>query len=162
MQEILFILVGIIVGAMNAIAGGGMLVGFPVLLAAGIPALNANATTSLIVMPGQVTSLFGYRKYFDKIPRRYFLLAIPCALGAVIGTSLLRHVSHERFNELVPGLILLAVILFAFQPFLHRHAHRHIHGPKKHRDRWQPLLLLGLAFFPIAIYGAWHRLHSYA
>jgi hypothetical protein len=155
MQEIAFILVGIIVGAMNAIAGGGMLVGFPVLLAAGIPALNANATTSLIVLPGQLSSLYGYRKYLDKIPLRYLLLVLPTAAGAVIGTILLRHTSHQRFEEMVPGLVLLAVILFAFQPFLHKHAHRHIHGPKRHRERWQPLLLLALAFFPVSIYGGY-------
>ena len=155
MQETILFVVGILVGAMNAIAGGGMLLGFPALLAAGIPALNANATTGLIVIPGQISSLVGYRQYLDKIPRRYLLLIIPSVTGAAIGTYLLRHTSHQSFEAMVPWLILLAVILFMFQPLLHRHAHRHIHGPKKHRERWQPLILLAVAFFPISIYGGY-------
>jgi uncharacterized membrane protein YfcA len=153
MHELILFIVGIIVGAMNAIAGGGMLIGFPVLVATGMPALIANATTCIIVLPGQITSAYGYRKYLTQIPKRYALLAIPCSLGAAIGTVILRHTSIESFEKLIPFLVVLAVVLFTFQPFLHRHAHHHIHGPKKHRNRWQPLVLLGLAFFPLAIYG---------
>jgi uncharacterized protein len=153
MTDVLLLLTGVIVGAMNAIAGGGMLIGFPVLMATGMPALVANATSSIVVLPGLLSAAFGYRKYIKKIPRRYLLLAIPCVLGAALGTVFLRRISMEDFQEIIPGLILFALVLFIFQPFLHNHTHRHIHGPKRHRDKWAPLVLLGLAFFPLAIYG---------
>jgi uncharacterized protein len=153
MTDVLLLLTGVIVGAMNAIAGGGMLIGFPVLLATGMPALVANATSSVAVLPGLLSAAYGYRKYIKKIPRRYLVLVIPCVVGAGIGTILLRQISIEEFQKIIPGLILFALVLFIFQPFLHYHTHRHIHGPKRHRDKWWPLLLLCFAFFPLAIYG---------
>lgn len=153
MQELLLFVVGLVVGGMNAIAGGGMLVGFPVLLATGMPALIANATSPVIVLPGQLSAALGYRKYLAKIPRRYLVLAVPCSIGAAIGTIILRHTSIADYQKLVPFMILLAVVLFAFQPYLHAKAHRHIHGPKTYRDSWRPLLLMCLAFFPVAVYG---------
>ena len=52
LTDILLLLVGVVVGAMNAIAGGGMLLGFPVLLAVGLPALVANASSAVVVLPG--------------------------------------------------------------------------------------------------------------
>ena len=152
MQELLLFTAGIVVGVMNSIAGGGMLIGFPILLSTGMPALVANATTSIIVLPGLLTASFGYRRYLDKIPRRYLLLAVPSVLGAIIGTTILKNTSVEHFEKLIPGLIFMAVALFVFQPFLHNHTHRHLHGPKKHRDKWRPLILLCLAFFPLSIY----------
>jgi uncharacterized membrane protein YfcA len=153
MHEIILFLVGIIVGGMNAIAGGGMLIGFPVLLASGVPALIASATTSVIVLPGNVMAILGYRKFLDKIPRSYLLLAVPTIVGSALGTVLLRHTSFSRFEMLVPWLLLMAVALFMFQPLLYKQAHRHIHGPKQYREKWQPVVLLMLAFFPISIYG---------
>lgn len=155
MQELLLFFVGIVVGSMNAIAGGGMLVGFPILLATGMPALIVNATTSVIVLPGQLTAAYGYRNYLTKIPQRYLILAVPCGLGAAIGTYFLIHTSIADYQKLVPLMILIAVTLFAFQPYLHKQMHRHIHGPKTYRAKWQPLLLMCLAFFPVAIYGGY-------
>lgn len=154
-QDILLFLTGIVVGAMNAIAGGGMLLGFPVLLATGVPAIMANATSSIIVLPGQLSSAYGYRKYIRKIPKQYLFLIIPCAIGAIIGTTILRNTSPASFQKLVPGLILFAVLLFAYQPFLHRMVARHIHGPKKHRESKKPLIILCIAMFPLAIYGGY-------
>ncbi len=155
MHEIILFLVGIVVGAMNAIAGGGMLLGFPVLLATGMPALVANATSNIIILPGQISSAYGYRKYLRRIPPKYLLLAIPCTIGALIGSYILRHTSFDHFEKLVPGLIIFAIALFTFQPFLHQHVHRHLHGPIKHRQRLQPLLLIGLALLPLSIYGGY-------
>ncbi len=117
LQELILFLVGIIVGIMNAIAGGGLLLGFPVLLATGMPALVANATGNFVVLPGLITSAFGYRKYLRKVPPQYLLLAIPCAIGTATGAIILRHTSFDNFQNLVPGLILFAVVLFIFQPF---------------------------------------------
>jgi uncharacterized membrane protein YfcA len=152
MKEILLFLVGIVIGSMNSIAGGGMLIGFPLLLATGLPPLVANATTNIIVLPGQIGAIIGYRKYLKKVPFSYLLLAVPCAAGAVIGASILKRTSSMRFNEIIPGLLLLAVILFAIQPLLHFHLRRHLRGQAKSS---LPVLLIGLALLPMSIYGGY-------
>src|SRR4051812_27757572 len=149
MQDLLLFGAGIIVGAMNAIAGGGTLVGFPVLLAIGLPALTANATSHLVVLPGALSSVYSYRRQIRKLPGRYLLLTIPCALGATLGALILRHTSAHTFQKLVPGLVLFAVLLFAFQPLLHFHLRQHLRTKNK---SLQPLILICLAMLPIAIY----------
>jgi hypothetical protein len=152
MHELIIFLTGIVVGAMNSVAGGGMLVGFPIMVALGIPPINANATGSIVVLPGQAASVYGYKKYLHKISRKYLLLLIPCMSGAGIGALILRHTSNARFTHLIPILILFAVLLFAAQPFLHFHLHRHI--SKKSQNN-QTLLLIGLALFPVSIYAGY-------
>jgi uncharacterized membrane protein YfcA len=148
-------IIGIVVGVMNAIAGGGMLIGFPALLAMGIAPLSANATTALVVIPGQISAAFGYRTYFKNVPRRYLLLLIPLVAGAALGASLLRHTPPSRFADLSPVLILFAVSLFICQPFLYKYIHSHLHGPKNYRQKLSPLLISALALLPIAIYGSY-------
>ncbi len=155
LTDLILFLVGIVVGAMNAIAGGGMLIGFPVLLALGMPALIANATSNIIILPGMMTSAFGYRTYLRRIPRSYIYLIIPCVIGAAIGATILRNTSSNSFEHLVPGLIVFAVVLFIFQPFLHRHIHRHLHGSKPHRQSIKPLVPVAIAMLPLAIYGGY-------
>jgi uncharacterized membrane protein YfcA len=152
MHEIILFVVGIIVGAMNSVAGGGMLIGFPIMLGVGMPPLIATATTNLVVLPGQLASAYGYRKYLHKLSRKYLLLLIPCIIGASIGATILRHTSSARFSHLAPLLILFAVILFSAQPFLHLHLHRHISKKSKNN---QALVLIGLALLPVAIYAGY-------
>lgn len=152
MTDVYLFFVGIIVGGMNAIAGGGMLVGFPVLLAVGLPALVANATACIITIPGQLSSAYGYRKYLRKVSPAYLWLLVPCTVGAGIGATLLRHTSYNRFAELIPGLILLAAALFAFQPYIRLQLHRHLHGRAKNA---KPLVTIALLLFPLAVYGGY-------
>ena len=53
---------------MNAIAGGGMLLGFPVIIAFGhVSALVANATANVGILPGGISSAYGYRKQLKKV-----------------------------------------------------------------------------------------------
>lgn len=152
MIEILLFVVGIIVGAMNSVAGGGMLIGFPALLAVGVPPLVANATGNLVTLPGQLASAFGYRKYLRKLPRRYLVLLIPCLVGSVAGALVLRNTSHAQFETIVPVLIFAAVALFAVQPFLHFHLHRHI---TKRSRKPHVLVLISIALLPVSFYGGY-------
>jgi uncharacterized membrane protein YfcA len=152
MQDLLLFGAGIVVGVMNAVAGGGLLLGFPALLAAGLSPLSANITGNIVVLPGLVSSVFGYRKYLRTVPRRYMVLLIPCFLGAMIGAITLRLTPSARFQQLVPSLILFAVVLFAFQPFLHFRLHRHMHSKSK---RPKSLVPISLALLPMTIYGGY-------
>jgi uncharacterized membrane protein YfcA len=152
LQDIFLLGAGFIVGSMNAIAGGGMLLGFPALLAYGLSALTANATGPLVVLPGQFTSALGYRDYLRKVPRKYAWLLVPCVVGAAIGATLLKHTTGDQFERIIPGLLFLAVGLFAFQPFLHAYLHKHMRTRSK---RVKPLVIIGLALLPVGIYGGY-------
>jgi uncharacterized membrane protein YfcA len=152
LHDIILFLVGIIIGTMNSIAGGGMLIGFPLLITLGLPPLIANATGALAVIPGQLTSAIGYHKYLAKVPWRYTLLLIPCLLGAIGGALTLRYTPAEHFARIVPLLVLFGVLLFAVQPFLHFHLHKHV---TKRSRTLAPLLVLGLLLIPITFYGGY-------
>lgn len=149
-QDILLLAVGFIVGGINSIAGGGMLLGFPVLIAVGVPALFATATANIVTFPGQLASAIGYRQYIRRVPPRFALLLIPTALGAAAGALVLRSTSPGKFAGMVPLLLLLGVVLFTVQPVLHFHLHEHVSG---HSRNWLPMLLLGIALMPLSFYG---------
>lgn len=151
-KDIIFLLVGCIVGAMNAIAGGGMLIGFPVLVALGVPPLVANATGGVITAPGQLSSAIGYWRYLRKVPLRYAWLLIPVVIGAFCGATFLRNTPAHEFARIVPALVLFGVALFAFQPLMHFHLHKHLQG--RYRTAL-PLVILAIAILPLGFYGGY-------
>jgi uncharacterized membrane protein YfcA len=152
LQDILLFFVGLLVGGMNAIAGGGIILGFPALLAAGLSPLAANITSNLVILPGQISSIYGYRKYLRKVPKRYLRLIIPCFTGGAIGAMILRYTTPKTFEHYVPELIFLAIALFTVQPLLHKRLHGHIQRSRKLRKP-ESLVAFSFAILPMAIYG---------
>lgn len=146
------LIAGLITGAINAIGGGGILIAFPVLLIFGIPAITANATTNIVTFAGNITASLGYRKQIKSLPKSYLLLLIPCILGAFIGAYILKKTSNNDFELFAPILIIGAVLLFAYQPYLHS---------RIYRDRMSPIAMGGpkpwvyIVVFPLAIYGGY-------
>lgn len=51
-------------GLINSVAGGGTLVSFPALVLIGVPTINANATSTVALLPGSISSLWAYRRQF--------------------------------------------------------------------------------------------------
>jgi uncharacterized membrane protein YfcA len=104
-----------IAGVINAIAGGGSLVSFPALLLTGMPAVSANATNSLAIWPGSLTSAWAYRAQLREQRRAAIALAWPSLLGSLVGSAILLHTSESLFRAVVPWLILFACSLLALQ-----------------------------------------------
>ncbi len=106
---------------MNAVAGGGTLVTFPALVALGVPPITANATSTVALWPGTMTSMWGYRAELRGARRWAIAFAVPSVLGGVIGAILLLVTPEKRFEQIVPWLILGATALFMLQaPILRR------------------------------------------
>ncbi len=113
-------LAALIAGAVNAVAGGGTLLTFPALVAAGMSPLTANATSTVALLPGALASVAGYREALRGGRRWGWGLAIPSLVGGGIGAWLLLRTSNITFEHLVPWLVLGATALFAVQPALLR------------------------------------------
>ncbi len=112
-----FLLIGaaIAAGAVNAVAGGGTLLTFPALLGAGQSAIMANATSTVALWPGALSSFWGYRAELRSGRWQLAALAIPSFLGGLLGALLLVNTNSATFALLVPYLILLATVLFMAQ-----------------------------------------------
>lgn len=151
-DSILF-LTGVIVGILNAVAGGGSLVAFPMLLWTGLPALAATGTNFVATLPGQVMSSLGYRKHLKKVPKIYILLLVPCVIGGLIGSYLLRHTSIHNFEAIVPFLVFAAVIIFALEPIVHARLKQRAHHKKSKNA--PGLVLIGITLSAITIYGGY-------
>lgn len=142
----------LVAGAVNAVAGGGSLIGFPALLAAGYPAKTANVTNTVALWPGYLGGSLGYREELRNQHRRIAFLLVPTVVGAIAGSAILLSTSEDAFEMIVPFLILFATGLMAFQKQLTELAESHslaARGP----DHF-PLLLQASVFLS-AVYGAY-------
>jgi uncharacterized protein len=106
-----------IAGAVNSIAGGGTLLTFPALTWVLGPTFAnvANATSTVALWPGQLSSLFAYRKEIGRSRTAILALGLPSLIGGGAGAILLLHTPSTLFSHLVPYLILLATLLFMAQ-----------------------------------------------
>ena len=110
---------------MNAVAGGGTLLTFPALVAAGLSPLVANATSTVALVPGALTSMWGYRGELTGARRWALALTLPSLLGGLLGAWLLLHTPGATFDDVVPWLVLGATALFVVQRPLLAWVRRH-------------------------------------
>ena len=101
-----------IAGVMNAMAGGGSFLSFPAMLGMGVLPVQANATNTVALWPGQVTSVATLRGDVrrDLLPA----VAITSVLGGVCGAEVLLHTAQRTFLHLIPWLILVGTVPTAY------------------------------------------------
>jgi len=134
-------------GAINSMAGGGSFITFPALVMAGVPAVAANASNTVALVPGSVATVISYRGDIKRMGERrlksWFIISL---VGGAVGAMLLLLTSDRTFRQVAPWLLLFATLLFAFGAQVSKALRGRLHSS-------QPLMLLLL--FPIAIYGGY-------
>jgi len=101
-------------GALNSVAGGGSFISFPTLIFTGVPPIQANATSTVALWPGSVASIGAYRREYGKQRQLLVFLGGISLIGGVGGALLLLHTPQNTFQRLIPYLLLVATLLFAF------------------------------------------------
>ena len=106
---------GVIGGAMNALAGGGTFATLPALIALGLPANVANATSNVALLPGAGTSAWAFRDELGPVAgiSVRLLAALTFAFG-LVGSVLLVLTPTETFDVIIPWLLLFAFAVIAF------------------------------------------------
>jgi uncharacterized membrane protein YfcA len=102
-------------GAVNALAGGGTLITFPMLVALGVPAVSANVTNTVALCPGYLGGTLAQKKDLQGQSKRLWFVLPAAIVGGVLGGFLLLQTGEKLFKDLVPYLILLASGLLAIQ-----------------------------------------------
>jgi uncharacterized protein len=155
MTPISYLLVGLAAlaaGMVNALAGGGTLITFPMLTAVGLPAIVANVTSTVALCPGYFGATFAQSKDLKGQTHRLWFVVPAGIVGGLIGGILLLYTGEKIFRALVPFLILLASGLLAVQDpvraWLVRHSKQ---GADTTRDEPWVMLPVGLA----AVYGGY-------
>lgn len=113
-----FVIIGlgaIAAGAVNALAGGGTLITFPLLTFLGVPAVAANITNTVALCPGYFGGTIAQWNDLQGQKHRLWLIVPAGILGGLVGGFLLLQTGERLFRELVPYLILLASLLLAIQ-----------------------------------------------
>ncbi|HVC46198.1 MAG TPA: sulfite exporter TauE/SafE family protein [Terracidiphilus sp.] len=114
-------------GVLNAVAGGGSLLLFPAMLGMKMLPIQANATNTVALWPGQLTSIAAYRKDIRKNVRLALPMALAGLLGGMAGATLLLRTPQHMFLHLVPWLLLAATSIFAISgPITRRLATRRL------------------------------------
>ena len=136
MGEFLLVAVaGLAAAAINGVVGSGTLLTYPLLLSVGLPPVVANGTNSVGLSVGGVAAALAYR---EELRPRLRMLAIPTAVamaGGALGAVLVVRLPERIFTMVVPWLILVAVLLVAFQPLIARRLqHRKHHLLHAARD----------------------------
>jgi uncharacterized membrane protein YfcA len=98
------------------VVGSGTLVTFPTLLACGLPAVTANVSNTVGLVPGSLSAAIGYRAELVGQRGRVLRLTSASVVGAVAGALLLLVLPSSAFDAIVPVLIALGVLLVVFGP----------------------------------------------
>jgi uncharacterized membrane protein YfcA len=140
---------GVAAGIANGVAGGGTFFTFPTLLSLGVPALTANISTTVGVVPSYLGSLRVFRVQLRPHKKLLASLVPSILLGTALGTALLLNGSAGTFRSVVPWLIGGGTALFAVSPYVTK---RLAHIGSEHRGRrWA--LFVGI--FAVSIYGGY-------
>jgi uncharacterized membrane protein YfcA len=107
------ILAALVAGVLNAVAGGGSFLSFPAVLGMGAPPVQANATNTVALWPGQLTSVAAYWPDVRRNLHIAWPMGLAGLMGGTVGAVVLLHTPQMTFLHLVPWLLLSAAGLFA-------------------------------------------------
>ena len=138
----------LIAGAMNALAGGGSFLSFPAMLSMGVLPIQANATNTVALWPGQLTSLATLKSDVrrDLLP----VVGLTSILGGLAGAIVLLRTGQETFVRLIPWLMLIGTVIFGISGPLSRWLR--VRSTKPHAEHTPRYLPLFCALFPICFY----------
>jgi uncharacterized membrane protein YfcA len=149
-------------GTLNTVAGGGTFLTFPALVYAGVPVVSANATSAVAVFPGYLGGALGFRSEIAAFDRRRLVrIAGLTAIGGLAGSLLLLVSSNEAFSLVVPFLLAIATLTFAFGPKIQSLARRFGTGTG---EGWFSTILVaiyggyfngGLGIVLLAVFSLW-------
>ena len=156
-QMLLIAFAGVGAGAINSLVGSGTLITFPTLIALGFPPVTATMSNAVGVVGGGVSGTWGYRAELRGQWHRLRWQIPASVTGALIGSFLLLHLPERVFIQIVPVLMILALILVIAGPRIQDYARRRAEAAGRSAEHVPPLRMAALVVgtFAVGVYGGY-------
>ncbi len=150
---LLFFVATVLGGTINALAGGGGLITFPLLMLVVTP-VTADATSAVALFFAYPTAVWRTRGQLAGVLGRgwLWLLLVPSMLGGLIGAVLLSRTGNRNFIQFVPWLVLVATVIIVLRPILVQRDESGSVHPDIRMALW-PVAIAGV--FMVALYGGY-------
>lgn len=154
---ILIALAGVGAGAINAVVGSGTLITFPTLVALGYPPVTSTMSNAVGLVAGSFSGTWGYRRELSGQWNRLRWQLPASLVGAALGAWLLLHLPEKVFTEIVPVLLILALILVVVGPRIQTWARKRADEEGRSAEHLSPRRMAALVFatFAIGVYGGY-------
>jgi uncharacterized membrane protein YfcA len=144
---------GVLAGLINVMAGGAGFMTFPLLLAAGMTEIEANASNFVAVLPANVVGTFVYRHELKSVRQHLWLRLVLAVVGGTLGSLILVETGQASFLKAIPWLLLFATTSFALGPWIKHKLERDFNFD---HSRW--LWLSFVLEFVVFVYGGYFGL----
>jgi uncharacterized protein len=154
---ILIALAGVGAGAINAVVGSGTLITFPTLVALGYPPVTSTMSNAVGLVAGSASGTWGYRRELRGQWNRLRWQLPASFVGAGLGAWLLLHLPEKVFQQVVPVLLILALVLVVVGPRIQEWARRRSEAAGESAEHVSPrkMVMLVVATFAVGIYGGY-------
>jgi hypothetical protein len=156
-HAILVVLAGLAAGAINAVVGSGTLITFPTLVAMGFPPVTSTMSNAVGLVAGSVSGTWGYRRELHGQWNRLRWQVPASVVGAILGAWLLLHLPEKVFIEVVPVLLIIALILVVVGPRIQAWARDRAERAGRSTDDVSPRRMAALvaSTFAVGVYGGY-------
>uniref|UniRef100_UPI0040473ED5 sulfite exporter TauE/SafE family protein n=2 Tax=Roseivirga sp. TaxID=1964215 RepID=UPI0040473ED5 len=145
-QNILILLVvGLVAGCLNTLAGGGSLLSLPVLIFLGLPPNVANATNRVAIVLQNIFAVRGFKSKGVSVYPFNLWLGISAFCGAIVGAFLAVDIDKEVFNRILAVVIVAVVVYMGINPL------KNINKPENMGKK--ATITSIIIFFFVGIYG---------
>ncbi|OBG91256.1 hypothetical protein A5698_20980 [Mycobacterium sp. E136] len=154
---VLIALAGLGAGAINTLVGSGTLITFPTLVTLGYPPVTATMSNAIGLVAGGVSGTWGYRRELRGQWHR-LRWQIPASFaGAVLGAWLLLHLPETVFEQVVPVLLIAALMLVVIGPRIQSYARRRAEAAGQSAEHVSQRRMAAVVFatFAVGIYGGY-------
>lgn len=142
----LVVVVGVIVGFINTLAGSGSFLSLPLLMFMGLPANVANGTNRIGVLLQSLVAAGTFRKHKVFEWKDGLWLSIPAVIGSIVGAQLAISINEKTMENVIAVFLFLMFFLVLIKP-------EQWIKSKSGEIKAKPGFLQFIIFFFIGIYG---------
>ncbi|WP_094288710.1 sulfite exporter TauE/SafE family protein [Mycobacterium lehmannii] len=154
---VLIALAGLGAGAINTLVGSGTLITFPTLVALGYPPVTSTMSNAIGLVAGGVSGTWGYRRELRGQWHRLRWQIPASFVGAALGAWLLLNLPETVFEQVVPVLLIAALVLVVVGPRIQSYARARAEAAGQSAEHVSRLQLASVVFatFAVGVYGGY-------